>query len=130
MQALAEAGLIGRCVLVVEDDFLIAIHLSDALSELGMQVVGPAASVSQALALLSTPQQVDAALLDVNLGGELVYAVADALLARAIPFVFVTGYDTHCLPVRFAGIACRQKPLHPLDEIRRLLTVSAPGRSG
>lgn len=128
MQEPFDGGLFGRCVLVVEDDFLIAFSLCDALTELGIQVLGPVASVGEALQLLGTASHIDAALLDVSLGHELAFAVADGLIARQIPFVFATGYDPHLFPARFAGIVCRQKPLQPLAEIRRLLAVPAPGR--
>lgn len=128
MRELADSGLVGLCVLIVEDDFLIALALGDALAELGIQVLGPVASEQQALGLLTTAPRIDAALLDVNLGGHMAYAVADELIRRCIPFVFATGYDPHIFPARFSGIACRQKPLNPLTEVRRLLAAAMPVR--
>jgi CheY-like chemotaxis protein len=121
MKGTSDEVLRGRCVLVVEDDFLIASSLSEALDELGVRVLGPAASAQHALTLLEGEADVDAALLDVNLRGELSYPVADVLCARGVPFVFATGYDTHAIPARFADVPCRQKPFHPIEDIRRLL---------
>src|SRR5688572_30122844 len=81
----------GRRLLIVEDELLIALELQSILEQLGGIVVGPARSVAGALQLLSetTP---DAALLDVNLGGDRVTPVAQACRERSIPFALVTGY--------------------------------------
>jgi two-component system, response regulator PdtaR len=83
----------GWLVLVVEDEFLIAMDLEDLLERHGWCVLGPAASVAQALRLLDGDGQPDVALLDVNLGGELVTPVAEALRARGVPFVLASAYD-------------------------------------
>ena len=82
----------GRLVLVVEDEFLIALDLAQLLRRHGWRVLGPAATVDQALRLLrgATP---DVALLDVNLRGEPVTPVAAALRARGVPFVLASAYD-------------------------------------
>ena len=78
-------------VLVVEDEPLISMMLEDFLDALGMSVAGSADSVAAALPLVEA-DKVDAAILDVNLrGGEKSFAVADALAAAGIPFVFATG---------------------------------------
>src|SRR3990170_2792714 len=75
-------------ILVVEDEFLIALDIAGALEQGGLVVIGPLASVRDALAALER-EQVDGALLDANLGGEPVGRVADALSARRVPFAFV-----------------------------------------
>lgn len=79
-----------RRVLIVEDDVFIALDLEKVLDDAGCSVVGPAPSVEQALAKIAG-SKLDAALLDVNLGHELVFPVADRLSAEGIPFIFVTG---------------------------------------
>ncbi|TDK32131.1 response regulator [Rhizobium deserti] len=80
-----------KTVLIVEDDYLIAMDLKLMLEELGWQVIGPAATVHNALALLEKePPAV--ALLDVSLGDELVTPVAELLKQRAIPFAVATAY--------------------------------------
>jgi CheY-like chemotaxis protein len=86
-----------RRILVVEDEFLIALDIAGALEQGGHLVIGPLASVRDALAALER-EKVDGALLDANLGGEPVGSVADALLARRVPFAFVSGYGREQLP--------------------------------
>src|SRR4051794_22900016 len=88
---MTDCPLSGRRVLVVEDEMIVAWLLQDMLADLGCAVVGPAARVSQALAMIDA-EAIDAAVLDVNLNGQKSYPVADALAARGMPFVFSTGY--------------------------------------
>jgi DNA-binding NtrC family response regulator len=85
------AELSGLKVLIVEDEPLIAMTLEDLLKDSGCTVAGPAASVKQGMRLIEQ-EAVDAAILDVNLRGELVFPLADALAEQSIPFVYVTGY--------------------------------------
>jgi len=91
----AAMGSLGRVftILVVEDHSVIALEIEDAVRRNGGRVLGPAVRVSEALALIETGP-CDAALLDIKLGhGETVYAVAERLRAKRIPFAFVTGWD-------------------------------------
>lgn len=81
----------GKRILVVEDEALIAVMVEDMLSDLGSIVVGPAATIEAALALAHT-ESIDAAILDVNVRGERIDPVAEALFARGIPVLFATGY--------------------------------------
>ena len=108
----ASATLAGRRVLLVEDEYFIAMEMADTFEHAGAEVVGPAASVQQALELLATTERLDGAVLDMNLGGEMALPVADALNARGIPFVFATGYDRSAIPDRFAQVHC-EKPVDP-----------------
>ncbi len=80
-------------VLVVEDEALIALHLELILKRHGWRVLGPAASVDQALRLLDAGEAPDVAVLDVNLRGEPVTPVAVALRAQGVPFVLASAYD-------------------------------------
>ena len=82
----------GRRVLVVEDEFLLAMELEGLLSRSGCDVLGPAATVVQALAVVRD-QEPEVAVLDVNLKGERVTPVAAALYDRGVPFVVITGYS-------------------------------------
>ncbi|WP_328702356.1 response regulator [Belnapia arida] len=84
--------LAGRRVLVVEDEALVAMLVGDSLQEAGATVIGPAATVDEALSLLGDGA-VDAAVLDVNLRGHRMTAVADRLAEMNVPFVIATGYD-------------------------------------
>jgi CheY-like chemotaxis protein len=99
----------GLRVLVVEDEALVALQLEDMLHELGCTIVGPASRVGQALALLGG-QQVDAAVLDLNVAGELVYPVADALASRRLPYIFATGYGASGLTEPYRLRPVLQKP--------------------
>jgi CheY-like chemotaxis protein len=98
-------------ILVVEDEFFLVMDLERDLAKAGAVVIGPAPSVDQALAVIGSEPQIDAAVLDVNLMGETAYPVADELLARGIPFVFATGYGEGELDARFAQIPCFEKPI-------------------
>lgn len=85
--------IIGLRVFIVEDETLIALMLETMLEELGCVVLAVAGSVAEALRSLDGPAaQADAAILDVNIGGEKVYPVADALGERGVPYLFATGY--------------------------------------
>jgi CheY-like chemotaxis protein len=103
-------GLDGLRLLLVEDEFVLALGLADALADLGAVVVGPVATVDDALALVERVPEIDGAVLDVNLGSEVAYPVADALLARGTPFLFATANDRARLPERFAHVAVCRKP--------------------
>ncbi|ABY29183.1 response regulator [Methylorubrum extorquens] len=83
--------LVGHRVLVVEDEYLIALLMTEWLEAAGADVVGPAPTVEKALALIES-DVVDAAILDVNLGhGRTVYLVADKLSVIGVPYMFATG---------------------------------------
>jgi CheY-like chemotaxis protein len=84
-------GLAGKRVLVVEDEAMVSILIEDMLGELGCEVVGPAMRVEHALQLAETGA-IDAAVLDINLGGTRSDAVAEILERRRVPILFVTGY--------------------------------------
>ncbi|HET9458469.1 MAG TPA: PAS domain S-box protein [Sphingomicrobium sp.] len=100
-----------RRILIVEDEELIALELSAELSRLGWSIVGPAATLAEAQALLS--KGVDAAVLDVNLRGRPVYPVAQALQRKRVPFLFCTGYEMVDPEGRFADVPVLRKPAHP-----------------
>lgn len=102
--------LAGRRILVAEDDYFIAQDLACALEEAGALVVGPAASLSEALELIERAEALDGAVLDLNLQGEMAYPAADALLRRAVPFVFTTGYDRGVIAARFSDVPACRKP--------------------
>ena len=101
----------GMCVLVVEDEAIISFLLEDVLGELGAADVRHAGNVGTALAFLDnhTP---DLAVLDVNLGGERVYPVAERLEAKGITFLFTTGYGKSGLDPRWSEKHVVQKPFN------------------
>lgn len=100
-----------RRILLVEDEELVALELSSELSRLGWAVVGPAATLAEAQALLARP--VDAAVLDVNLRGRPVYSIAEALQERQVPFLFCTGYEMVDPDGRFPDVPVIRKPANP-----------------
>lgn len=100
----------GKCVLVVEDEYLLADETRRQLQHLGAMVIGPACGVEEAMALI-IDQKVDAAILDIFLDGELVFPVAEKLEELAIPYVFATGYDPSVVPAHFSGFILSEKPI-------------------
>ncbi|HTT84704.1 MAG TPA: response regulator [Rhizomicrobium sp.] len=115
-------------ILVVEDEPLVAMMLSGLLDQLGCVAIGPCATPFEALSVLRETT-VDAALLDVNLGGETVYPVADALARIRVPFAFLTGYSGESIEPRFGGVGRLDKPvgMEQLGETVRALCAVAPG---
>ena len=101
----------GYTVLVVEDDFTMALDLQASLEDAGATVLGPVSRVDDALELVWDVFDIDIAVLDINLRGERVYPVAEALRQRGIPFVFATGYDRASLPEAYAQIPLCEKPM-------------------
>jgi two-component sensor histidine kinase/DNA-binding response OmpR family regulator len=116
----------GQRMLIAEDEALVAIMMEDLANECGWSVVGPFAKAADALAAAKSGN-VHAAVLDVNLGGESVYAVADELKAQGVPFVFTTGYGAESIDRRFSQSMVLQKPIdrHDLERI-----FSGPGSGG
>jgi DNA-binding response OmpR family regulator len=89
--------LAGKRILVVEDESLISMLLEMALQDEGSVVVGPAARVGEAIQL-AEDEALDGAFLDVNLAGEAVFPVAEALTARGVPFLLLSGYGDQAVP--------------------------------
>jgi DNA-binding response OmpR family regulator len=103
----------GKRALVVEDEALLALEIAEYLTDAGLEVVGPAASVAKALNLVNDPG-CDVGILDVNLGKEHSEPVALELRARGIPFVVLSGNSREHIPVGFAGAPSVSKPVEPL----------------
>jgi DNA-binding response OmpR family regulator len=115
--------LAGKRILIAEDEFLLALALEEELRSAGCLIVGPATDLDSALQA-ARGEDFDLALLDINLNGRMAYPVADALLRRNIPFLFLTGYGASSLPERFRRFPRCSKPCDPTvlkREIRRLL---------
>jgi CheY-like chemotaxis protein len=110
--------LSGLRVLVVEDDFLIAMDIKEAIERLGGQVVGPTGRLEQAQDL-ARREVFDAAILDVKLDGDVIFPLAEELLTRGVPIVLATGYDVENLPENFQGVPHLRKPFHDTD-VQRL----------
>jgi CheY-like chemotaxis protein len=95
-------GLAGLRVLVVEDEPIVSLALQDMLADLKCEVVGTAARLDSALKL-AHQLTFDIAVLDINLGGKRVDPVANAIVARGLPVLFVTGYGRESAPPHAAG---------------------------
>jgi CheY-like chemotaxis protein len=104
----------GKRVLVVEDESLVAMLVEDLLAELGCTVSGSPATVADALAAVAGGG-FDVALLDVNLAGERVDPVADALVACQVPFAFASGYGAAGVPAAHADAPIIAKPFRLQD---------------
>lgn len=119
----------GHRIMVVEDDALVALDLETMLLMAGCEVVGPLARLDQALtAALSA--EFDGALLDIHLRGMLVYPVADVLVSRRIPFMFLSGYSYRDLPERFSDRPISTKPYVARTLLLKLAEVLDGSRIG
>lgn len=96
------------CVLLAEDEMMVAMMLEDRLEHFGYQVL-KAARLAACLALAESAA-IDVAILDINLAGEVSFPVAEVLRRRGIPFVFSSGYGDDGLPAAWKGEKVLQKP--------------------
>lgn len=116
----SDGDLNGLRILVVEDEAAISLLLEDMLLDFGCEVIGPAARLSAALEAVAQ-EQVDLAILDVNVAGEPIYPVAEALAQRSIPFVFSTGYGSAGIRDSFRDRPVLQKPFAQNDLKQKLI---------
>lgn len=101
----------GRRLLVVENDYMLATDLAEALRAHGAKVIGPASRAEDALELIASADTIHGAVLEADLGGEQGYPVAAVLRQRGVPFAFVTGYDPWALPKAYADAPYFEKPV-------------------
>jgi CheY-like chemotaxis protein len=133
MTDVSDAALKGRRVLVVEDEYFVADDIARTLQESGAEVIGPVGDIAAAMQLLSAGARIDAAVLDVNVRGEMIYPLADALRRHRVPFVFATGYDDASIPGVYADVARCVKPFDwPLlvTAVGRIMGGKTGGRGG
>jgi DNA-binding response OmpR family regulator len=112
-----------RRVLVVEDEMLIGMLLEDMLTDLGHEVAAVVPRLKDALAAVDK-ETYDLAILDVHLHGESAFPVAEALIAKGVPFVFATGYGERGLPENYRNWPVLQKPFAK-DDLERVLKTLA-----
>ena len=118
------ARLKGLRVLVVEDEMMVSMLIEDMLADLGCLVVGPASRLEDAIELIKGVD-IDCAVLDVNLGGQPIFPLADILRDRGAPFAFATGYGDAGLRDVDRGSPVLQKPFREVD-LARVLGLLAP----
>jgi CheY-like chemotaxis protein len=112
-------------VLVVEDEFLIAVVIEEMLVSAGCIVAGPVSRLTEAIDIAYNTD-CDAALLDINLAGERVYPIAEVLSQRGVPFVFLTGYAREVLPALYADRPCLCKPFNSVQLLNALTGAVSP----
>ncbi len=115
-----EEDIAGRSILIVEDEFFVADSLSILLEQLDAAVVGPVADVGAALELIARTERLDGAIVDVNLRGKVAFPVVEALAARGVAMVLITGYGSELIPPEFSAIPRCTKPFQ-FSELMRLL---------
>jgi CheY-like chemotaxis protein len=121
-------GLEGLRILIAEDNLFAAMELEQTLLAFGCQPVGPVARLDQALSL-ALSEDLDGALLDVELQGEMVFAVAEELQRRRIPMIFASGYGTDdVFPAAFAHHPRLPKPFGE-EGVRRALVAMVANTS-
>ncbi len=121
-------ALQGRRILVVEDEYMIAQEVADMLAAVGAEPLGPVPGVTEAMQLIDSENWIDGALLDVNLHNQTVWPVVDALRARSVPVVLVTGYDVNVIPAAYATLPRYEKPATRRDlasNLARAMTTGA-----
>jgi DNA-binding response OmpR family regulator len=117
-----------RCrILIVEDEAMIAMLVEDMVLDFGSEVVGPAAKMDDAMRLAQAAA-LDAAILDVNVGGSVIFPVAEILSKRGIPLIFATGYGSTGFPPRFQSHPTLPKPFtyQSLAEVLRDVLANQP----
>ena len=113
-------SLDGCRVLIVEDEALVSMLLEDILDDLGCKVAGTAASVAKAMEIIQA-NELDCAVVDMNLGGENSRPVAEALAAKGVPFIIVSGYGEGGVRQDYPSAVVVGKPFQSEDLRRALL---------
>jgi len=114
---------VGRRVLVVEDEFLISLATTDFLESIGCEIVGPAARLAKAIELVQT-ESLDAAVLDMDIAGEMIWPVAAELQHRGVPFLFLSAHKSlMAVPALFAAVPCLDKPMETIRLLRFLSAI-------
>ena len=119
-------SLSGRRILVIEDEYFLADDIAQALRALGANVVGPVGELTEATILVEGDVAIDAAVVDINLRNETVFALARVLRARMVPFIFTSGYDRTSIEAEFRDIPLWEKPLDLAAMARSLAGLLTP----
>ena len=123
MEEKQNQGLRGARILIVEDEYYLAQDIADALTDRGVEVLGPVGTIEEASQAVSRAD-FDCAIVDMNLRGDMAFPIADQLGQAGIPFLIATGYNSASLPDRFAHVPRVEKPSDPaaiIDAVSPLL---------
>jgi CheY-like chemotaxis protein len=123
------ATLIGKRVLVVEDNGLLCCVLEQTLREAGCELIGPYSQLQTAIAA-TCDLEVDIALLDINIRGSLVLPLAERLQSRDVPVVLMSAYDRSQLPLQLQSHPHIRKPFSDSEMLARLADVLSTGEYG
>jgi CheY-like chemotaxis protein len=115
-----EPGLKGRRILVVEDSPVVGPFTAELLADLGCDVVGPAPNMAAARELVESGERIDAAMMDVHIRGDVVFALCDLLEARGVPFVLTSGYADWQMPDKWEDRPRLQKP-YTINDVEQAL---------
>lgn len=121
--------LAGLRVLIAEDEYFLANDIARALVGAGAKIVGPVPKLDAALDLLARLDDIDGAVLDINLRGEAVYPLAHELRLKKIPFCFATGYDAGSLPLEYRDVPRWTKPLDIAAFVASLADMFSPSKA-
>lgn len=124
---MVEPALTGRAILVAEDEYYAADDLCRELTRVGAMVIGPAPTLERVMDLIEDANRIDGAVLDINLGGEMIFPAADVLMDRGVPFLFATGYDKSVIPSRFNAITRCEKPVGPDKVVNAMKALISKG---
>ena len=115
-----DARLKGRRILVVEDSPVVGPFTAELLADLGCEVVGPAPNMAAARELAESDGPIDAAMMDVHIRGDVVFALCEVLAARGVPFVLTSGYADWQMPDKWDDRPRLQKP-YTIDQVEEML---------
>jgi CheY-like chemotaxis protein len=118
------SSLAGKRILILEDEPVVAMLVEDMLVDLGCVVVGPASRLDEALLMVEC-EELDLAVLDINLGREDSFPVAALLQSRSVPFVFATGYGDCATPFPAAPVVAKPYLAHDLYAAMQLAVAAA-----
>ena len=125
---MAEQQLEGVDVVVVEDDYFIAMDLERVLSQAGAHVIGPFSRAEQAREAVREHEQSPlAAVLDINISGTMIYPFAEELRGAGVPFIFATGYDASNIPTQFDAVPRLVKPVDTRRLVESLASIVRAG---
>jgi CheY-like chemotaxis protein len=120
---ISDKPLLGSRILIVEDNMLLAETVADVLESAGARIVGPFMTMVEALERLSELTAIDGAILDIGLGDEESYPLAEALQTTGIPFMFLTGVERSDMPGAFARTPHMLKPFSDVRLVRKLVEI-------